>query len=66
MLRILLQVGRKKHDAFKYHLDHQLKFNITKIQSSVSGIMPYPSVQTRKLAINIRFFFILYAGFRTV
>lgn len=38
----------------KHHLDHQLKFNITKIQFSVSvsDIMPHPSVQTRNLTVT--------------
>lgn len=55
MLHILLQVGRKKHDAFKQHLGHQLNFNITKIQSSVSvsDVILYPSLQIRSLAITL-------------
>lgn len=47
---------KKRDGALKYQPEHQLKFNITKIQLSstvsVSDVLPYPPVQTRNLAVT--------------
>lgn len=47
---------KKRDGAFKYQPEHQLKFNITRIQSSstvsVSDVLPYPPIQTRNLAVT--------------